>query len=530
MNNALRTEFKRKCKERISDKDLLGSLESLFEEDGVKGLPDAHLWQALNFPMRWVQVNALYEIFRRRAGSLEGLPAGGKILLVGALAWPLEVIGPILSKVGYEVIVWKNEQAVSFEAVSANERTGKEEATWEWSQIDAVVLGPAPGEEFDQGIPEDIVLLKEEDLAELAVRNGNFYLLQPDQAVAAGNLRSMLLSKDRNSIQLGLQLMEQGGMPPELITVLFSLKRSRLPWALRQVAGGFLLRFTKGRFRQNLLRNYFELLGSDRSLLSADLSEEDPEGYLDIDQYLRLNFHLSPGNLTNAENLVMFHNGLVGVSEPTLQAILTSMESEKRLRFPKTTEEFPAVTYRMEHLKSIEVYHAPITKVPEGISGMPSLIRIWFNCPLESLPADLGQSNSIRMVNLFNGQLPEFPEQIAEIKRLKIIRWEDCLADSEQTLILPDILFKRALNTAIIIEKKVQFPDSFYECHTLKSLALSYDCAITGMGELHAHKGLQRLRIQFEPETNTDPRALLDSLPGWRMEDRNERNFSFIRK
>ena len=511
MNNALRTEFKRKCKERISNEALLGSLESLFEEEEVVGLPNAHLWVALNFPMRWVQVNALYELFRRREGKLVDLPEGSKILLAGQLAWSLDLIGPILQDAGYEFLV--------SDEVSAN-----------WDEIGAVVLGPAPGELLDGGIPEGIPLLKEEELTDLAIRKGNFYLMQPDQSVAAGNLKTMLLSRDKSSIRLGLQLMDQGGMPPDLITVLFSLKRSRLPWELRQTAGSFLLRFTKGRFRQNLLRNYFELLGSDRSLLTTDLSQEDPEGYLDIDQYLRLNFHLSPGNLTNAENLVTFHNGLVGVPGSTLLEILASMESEKRLRFPNTTEEFPALTYRMEHLKSIEVYHAPITSVPEGISEMPSLIRIWFNCPLESLPADLGQSNSIRMVNLFNGQLPNFPRQIAEIKRLKIFRWEDCLADPEQTLELPDALFQRALNTAIIIEKKVQFPDSFYECRSLKSLALSYDCAIAGLGNLHAHPGLQRIRIEFELGTETSTQALLGDLPGWRMEDRNERNFSFIRK
>ncbi len=509
MNNALRNEFKRKYSDESVGGPLRSCLEILFEEQPkVESIDEDLLWQALHTPMRWIQVNALYEIFRRRGNQLNELPDGARISLAGSHSWEFSELNELLDKQGYQLEVL--------------------DAFPDGNWPDAIVLGPAP-EHLTAPVPSHVLLLREEDLTELAIRSGAYYLLQEGMDLETGNLKTMLLSKDRSSIELGLQIMEKGGMPQDLITVLFAIRRSRLPWRIRQIAAKFLLRFTSGIFKQNLLRNYFDLLGTDRQLLGSDLSVQDPEGLLDIDQYLRLNFHLTPGNEGNAENLVTYHNGFKEVPESEILEIMGTMESEKRLRFPKTTEVIPLATYKMEHLKSIEIYHAPITSLPDGISSMPSLVRIWFNCPLESIPADLEKSPSIRWVNLFNGSFPHFPPGLAKLARLKIFRWEFCLADPEQILILPEELFQRALNTAIIIEQQVQFPESFFTCLSLKSLAISYPTAMEQLHRIVQHPGLQRIRVQFTPEEETSWKTLKQFIPGWRLEDQNERNYSFVK-
>ena len=508
MNNALRNEFKRKYSDESVGGPLRSCLEILFEEQPEVELIDEDLlWQALNTPMRWIQVNALYEIFRRRGNQLSELPDGARISLAGSHSWEVSELNELLGKQGY--------QLETLDALP--------EGNWP----DAIVLGPGP-EPLHSPTPPHVLLLKEEDLTELAVRSGAYYLLQEGMDLETGNLKTMLLSKDRSSIELGLQIMEKGGMPQDFITPMYAIRRC-LPGRIRETATKFLLRFTMGAFKKNLLRNYFDLLGTDRQLLAADLSKQDPQGLLDIDQYLRLKIHLVPGRESNVENLVTFHHGLQEVAEKDLLEILRTMENKKLLSFPKTTKVIPSATYKMEHLKSIKINHASITSLPDGISSMPGLVRVWFDCPLESLPADLEKSPSIRKVDLFNGNFAKFPDSLARLTPLKVFRWEFCLADPEQVLVLPEELFHRSLNTAMIIEKQVKFPESFFTCLSLKSLAISYPTALEQLKRIVQHSELQRIRVQFTPEEETSWKTLKQFIPGWRLEDQNERNYSFVK-
>lgn len=560
MNNALRTDFKRKCKEHTSDLQELAHLESLFEEKPeVRDIPENSLWKALNFPLRWVQVHALYELFRRRdmaskevpvhnEGGTEpvlpnanhpsqviDLPVNTRIVMLGQHAWTLEDLAPALARQGYSLVAAQEllrqdqPQASQQSQLPQPQQPQLPQSQQQHFQNDAIMLGPAPGEWINH-LPKGIRILKEEEVTSIALKSGMFYLLDQDRQVERGNLKTMLLSSQITSIELGLEIMSKGGMPPHFTTILFSLKRSRLPFRLRQMASNFLLRYTSGVLKRNLMRNYFDLLGGDRQLLATDFSTHDPDGVLNLDEYLRLNFQLSKGGQQNGENLVSFHHGLVGLKDDFTVGILECLESERRLRFPKTTLHFPPITYQMEHLKSIEIYNAPLTELPEGISKLPSLIRIWFNCPLESLPSDLGESQSIKMVNLFNGNFSAFPESLTQLRRLKIFRWENSLAKPDQILELPEALFELPLDTAIIIEQKVKFPVSFFQTASLKSLALSYQSATNQLREISQMGSLQRIRLQFEPQEKTNLSETLENLPGWKLEDQNERNYSFARK
>lgn len=519
MNNALRTDFRRKCNEHITDPRELAYMEALFEESPeISHIPIESLWKALNFPLRWVQVHALYELFRRRdQAPLTPLSPKTRILMLGQHAWTQEDLGPVLEQIGHTL--------TDLHAFNP----GTDSPVIQFSKNDVILLGPAPGEWINY-IPRDLPIFKEEEITTIAIESGEFYLLDGDKHIEQGNLKTMLLSTDNSSIELALQLMANGGMPTDFTTILFSMKRSRLPFRLRQEASNYLMRFTSGVFKYNLLRNYFDLLGGDKQLLAADLNKYDPDGLIDLDQYLRLNFQLTRGGENNGENLVGYHNGLSGLSDDFSRGILDCLESERRLRFPKTTTVFPKVTYQMDHLKSIEIYNAPLESLPDGISQMPSLIRIWFNCALRSLPSDIGKSPSIKMVNLFNGEFPAFPEDLAHLKRLKIFRWENCLADPDQPLELPESLFERRLDTVIIIEKHIHFPKSFFQSPTLRSLALSFQSALDQLDQIGMISSLQRIRIQFDPKERPSLKQALEKLPDWRLEDQNERNFSFVRK
>ena len=106
MNNALRTDFRRKCGEHITDPGELAYMEALFEESSeIRSIPVESLWKALNFPLRWVQVHALYELFRRRdQAPLAPLSPKTRILMLGQHAWTQEDLGPILEKIGHTLI------------------------------------------------------------------------------------------------------------------------------------------------------------------------------------------------------------------------------------------------------------------------------------------------------------------------------------------------------------------------------------------------------------------------------------------
>lgn len=507
MTPALRSEFKRKCKDYTRDKSEITSLTALFEETpDTKDLPDDILWRALRFPLQWVQIHALYELLDRYRDP-EWTPYRPSspihLSVCGNHSWDDSELAKGLSKHGIEI-----------EPLHAG--------------TTHLVLGINPPESITE-YPIGITLLREEDVASLVIQHSDFYLLQGDREVEWGNLKSMLLASDKRSLELGMGILGQGGLPNALVTEVFTIYRSNLPFPTRQAARRLLLKFTHGAFKRNLLRKYFGFKGSDQQLIKTPRAESDPDHLLDLGRYLQLKIRFSPAGQANTENLVAFHEGLTNISGAKMLEVLESMQKDGRLRFPKTATILPSETFEMEHLKSIEVYHATIETLPPGIAKLPRLIRIWLNCPLTSLPDDLGASRSIRMVNLFNAQFEVFPSVLSDLPNLKIFRWEDCLAGENNTLAPPANFFRAPLNTLIIMEEKIQFPDTFYQLESLTSLALTYGSGLPLLAKIAAMPHLQRLRLAHQEHDPIDKALVLEQLVGWKLEDQNERNVSFIK-
>jgi|GEM_PF-3836135 len=507
MTPALRSEFKRKCNDYARNKKEAASYTALFEVDPEEthALTDDFLWRALRFPLQWVQVNALYELFKRHAaptGFTETFNDRSQLSIIGSHSWDQEALAKGLE-----------EHGIALSQFNTN--------------TTHLILGINPPLELPD-FPAGVMLVPEEAVAALTLQNPRFYLLQGDKSIEKGNLSAMLRSNDKPSLELAMGILSQGGLPLQLVTEIFTLYRSNLSFPMRQAARQLLLKYTYGTFKRNLLRKYFALKGMDQQLLKAPREESDPDHLLDFGLYLQLKISFSPAGRSNTENLVAFHKGLTNISGSKMLEVLESMEKENRLRFPKTATVLPPETYQLEHLKSIEIYHAPIAEIPEGIAKLPRLIRIWFNCPLQTLPNDLGDSKSIRMVNLFNAAFEEFPTALSRILNLKIFRWEYNLKGSG-LLRIPSEFFHPPLNTVIIMEDEIEFPDSFYQLETLTSLAITYRSAWPLLEKIATMPYLQRLRLAHDEQESIDQKAVLEKLSGWKVEDQNERNVSFIK-
>lgn len=502
MHPALQKEFKRKLAEAPAD--LAPHLQALFDEEGLQEqIPLGRVMEALNFPLKWVQTNALYELYRRREQPIVPLEKGAVLSIVGEISWPEDLLRPALEALGIGIAPLSESST-------------------------HVVLGFYPGT-----LPPDqisgVTLLMEDELLDTALHSPNFFLLHGERGAEIEKLERMLLSSDVQNVRLALGLIEKGGLPQSFFTLVFALWRARKAARIPELAGLLLKRYASGPLKKNLLRRYFAFATGDVDLLGKAQSDFDPEGQLDLKHYFRLNFTLSRSHELSSDFMIRYYDGLTSADAEERKEVVELMFKRKRLWFPQSTLHFPAEAYGLRGLRSLELEACPITRLPEGISRLDSLIKLEIAAPLTELPEDLAQCPKLRSIRLEDSQLAAFPSAFSQLKRLKILTWINSLADPEQTLTVPASFFQLPIQTLHLSERHIDLPQECFQSESLTTIRVPLDAATSYLEKLGNMPALQRLQLDIDPQKSVDWKPIAAQLPGWRLEDQKYNSKSFVR-
>ncbi len=505
MDARLRKEFQRICREKGWEGSEKKHLEEVFNEGpGLDQVPQNLLLSCLSFPLRWIQVNALYEIFARSAGDLAQRPPAprDRVALLGELDWSHEEFAALLQPLGLEVVSPESQPAYIF-------------------------LGPnVPEKALDDAV--SAVFLPPDHLLPQLLTQDRFFLQQPNRSDEVGNIRQMILSQDIESAKLGLNLMYEAGLPEGFETEAFAIWRSRRPYSLRVEAEKLLFRYTTGHFKKNMLRNFFSFNFDDGKLIRANQQDYDPDQVLEVSRYLKLNFLLSPLLPVNAEVLVEYHGGLAGLDASLALEITEIMVQNGRLRLPRATKAVPSEVYQIRDLRSLELLNDRLETMPAGISELESLLRFQVDGCLSSLPEDLAECTALRWLWFRDNRFPEFPREILKLPRLRYLSWIRGLKDSDQTLEIPEAIASVPLNSLHLEEKEVAFPESFFQHPTLQSLNISQSALLPYQGRISELPQLKRLQVSLEEGENANE-ELKTALSDWRLEDQKYTSLSFVR-
>lgn len=507
MDAALRKEFKRKCRQEKLTAAEERNMEAVFaENEHLPSLSDAFLLRCQHFPLRWVQVNALYQLFQRNAAQFPNfqIEDATRLSFAGLFSWPTEELIRIMQDLGYTVV-----------EAGAN--------------TDCLVLGLEAGE-VDLELLHRVPVLPLDKILPILLQGADFFLLKGNREQELGNIRQMMLSGQSDSSRLGIQMLLQAGLPPQYATEVFALWRSKQSHDIRMTARQALLRYTTGPFKKNLLRQFLSFYTSDRQLIGLDQQVYDPEGWIDLKRYLKLNFHLNPHVPFNADVLVSYHQGLRDLPKEEAREILQLLVQSGRLRLTPATRTVPEVLYEIKGLRSLELVNESLESLPDGISQMDSLLRFQVDGCLSSLPADFAQCKMIRWIWLRDNRFPAFPAQLLQVRHLKYFSWINGLADPETTLVLPAEIAEVKLQSLHVEEARIDFPDSFFQHPTLTSLNISLSAMLPYLERIPKIPQLQRLQIHFPEDAQPDHERIHQALVGWRLEDKKVNNLSYVRR
>ena len=500
MHPALEKEFRRKM--AAADAPDREVLEAIFQEKGLAEIPLPALLQALEFPLTWIQTNALYELMRRRNGAGKMPGAGDVLSFLGEQAWSAGQLQPLLHTAGIKTAPFSPETT-------------------------HLVLGTAPGPLRAADL-EGRTLLLEEELLPLVLHLPAFFLLRTERAAERSNVRQMLHSPDSQNALLALGLLEQAGLPADFQTDLFALWRSIRPLPVRQLAAKVLQRYASGELKRNLLRHFFAFIGGDRELVLEAQETYDPAFVLDMRRYYHLKFVLSRNHRLNSEVLVKYHRGFVGGDPAERMAAVERLAKDGRLRLPPTTLAFPEEAYRLQGIRSMELEGCPLSGLPEGISAMRDLIKLRFSAPLEQLPADLPKLPQLRSFAIFDGKMEAFPKLLSELPQLKYFTWVRSLGFPLHTLKVPAAFFKSPLSSLHLSEDRIVLPPECFTLDSLQSLVMPLLAAEPYLERIADMPALQRLQLELEGPQRAG--TVLERLPGWRLEDVKENSLSFVKQ
>ena len=109
---ALTKEFNRKLTDAPEGQAI--HLEAIFQGgESMSEVPRSALLEALNFELRWVQANALYELHARQ-GERKPLEKGAVLSLLGGNAWTEELLEAPLKDLGVQIAPFSSETTLRF--------------------------------------------------------------------------------------------------------------------------------------------------------------------------------------------------------------------------------------------------------------------------------------------------------------------------------------------------------------------------------------------------------------------------------
>lgn len=166
--------------------------------DALKKIKLVHLYEALNFKIAKIRKAALIVIFenRRIENAVATIKADSEISILGKSNFNKIDLKRQLKKAGFHFV---------------NRPTKK---------TTHIILGELPGK-FHESLSAKLVFLKEKEFNVFVQSLEHKYLLAANNEATLQKVIALLKNKQENNIELAVQILKGGGVPPAILTEIF---------------------------------------------------------------------------------------------------------------------------------------------------------------------------------------------------------------------------------------------------------------------------------------------------------------------
>lgn len=329
-----------------------------------------------------------------------------------------------------------------------------------------LVLGNNP-KNYELIDDQEVTFLTEQDLNQFLNKEDTPYLLEKDTDTSLNkeNIKQLLLSKDEANVFLGVELLNAGGVPRDLMTELLFVAKTISDKKIREQAKK-MLKINGSESIQRAL--------ADRSKFVSNAQNAEKKVYKNLVKLAKLSTEINWTQMgfylyTNFGNGLRYTFDYEPLGSPLRQKIIAGLIQNNTLNFFKAYAsympiydyygyayyekiEFPLEILKHSNLIELNCAGCRIASIPSEIGNLKELKQLKLDGNfLKALPDSFKQLKNLKELDISDNEFTEFPAVLQEMPWLKVLKISKNRKGPEENPLQLPIDAKRSLSQTEII-------------------------------------------------------------------------------